>query len=266
MFLGAPLGGDLIAPLKLVRDVCEIPENIEKNIELTLSKPYVPFNAFVASQGGPVSIVGSGPSLARTYKDLVGDVIACNGAHDYLIERGIVPRFGMFFDASQLMGQFITPHEDVVYLIASRCHESVFKALEGYKVVVWHCAGDECIDRLLIKNKVFEPTVNGGSAAVVRTVFMAFAMGYRELHLHGADSSYEEDLHHVGKTLVPEVTKDIWNGRWFKSTGWMAGQVEDFRDSALTLKDLGAHFIVHGTGLLPSMAKALCLETPDYLG
>ncbi len=252
--------GEFVAPLKLRREVCETSDNLERNIDRTLSMPRVRFNEFVASQDGPVSICGSGPSFSRTYKHVEGDVIACNGAHDFLIERGIVPRFCLLMDASPVMEAFITPHPDVVYMVASRCHESLFKRLEGCKVVVWHCNGDECIERKLIEKKIMEPTVNGGSAAVGRAIFMAFAMGYRDIHIHGADSSYEDGMHHVGKTLVPEQAIEIWAGRWFTSTAWMAGQVEDFRDSALTLRDLGARFVVHGNGLLPEMAAALGLE------
>lgn len=259
MFMGTPISNEGgIQPLKLVRSICETPENVRFNVERTLSAPYVRFNEFLGTQVGPVSIVGSGPSLARHYQELTGDVVACNGAHDYLIERGIVPRFCMIFDASPVMKDFITPHKDVIYLIASRCHEALFKHLEGCKIVVWHCKGDDCIDELLEERKIYEPMIHGGSAAVMRAVFLVIGMGFKDLHLFGADSSFEDDQHHIGKTLVPENMIEVWNGRWFKSTGWMAGQVEDFRDTALILRDKsGIDFTIHGSGLFSSMARAL---------
>jgi hypothetical protein len=251
--------GDAIVPLKLIRDVCHTPEEVERNIEQTLRRGYFRFNGLMDSQSGPVSIVGAGPSLARHYGSLVGDVIACNTAHDYLIKRGVVPRFAMIFDAHPVMADCVTPHPDVVYLIASRCHEAVFEKLKDNKVVVWHCKGDHCIDALLEKHELMEPMIHGGSAAVLRALFIARAMGWRDAHLFGVDSSYEEsDSHIEGRELVPERALEIWAGRWFKSTAWMAGQVEDFRDMAPMLRDQeGMQITVHGEGLLPCVAKAM---------
>jgi uncharacterized Rossmann fold enzyme len=42
-------------------------------------------------QAEAVSIVGYGPSLADTWKDISGPVVTVSGAHDYLVERGITP-------------------------------------------------------------------------------------------------------------------------------------------------------------------------------
>lgn len=261
MFLGALTAQDgPVAPLQLKREMCETDANLRFNILRTLSNTYVRFNEFLNTQDGPVSVCGSGPSFSRTYTKLAGDVIACNGAHDYLIERGVVPRFCMVMDAAPFIGDFITPHDEVLYMVASRCHKKLFKHLKRNKVVVWHCKGDECLDALLEKRRIMEPMIHGGSGAATRALFMAIAMGYKEVHLHGADSSFEEE-HHVGKTLVPESVIEVWAGKWFKTTAWMAGQVEDFRDFALQLQKVsGARVIVHGDGLLPEMAKAIGIE------
>ncbi len=261
MHLGAKTGFDgPVAPLMLKREMCETDENLARNIERTLSRPYVRFNEFMDSQSGPVSVCGSGPSFARTYPNLIGDVMACNGSHDYLIERGITPKYCMVMDAAPYIDDFITPNDRVLYFLASRCHENIYSKLEKNKVVTWHCKGEDCIDEILARRGIMEPMVHGGSGAAIRALFIVIAMGYKEVHIHGADSSYEDDLHHVGKVLAPETTLEVWSGKWFKTTAWMAGQVEDFRDCALKLRDLGVTIIVHGEGLLPSMAHALGLE------
>lgn len=253
-----------VVPLKLVMEICETPENVCRNIQATLGREYVRFNEYLDSQSGTVSICGFGPSFAETYKNLEGDVIACNGAHDYLISHGIVPKFAMFYDAAECIADFIVPHSGVIYLIGSRCHESVFKKLEGFRVVVWHVKGDQCVDELLAKADLMEPMIHGGSAAVTRAMFVAHALGYRELHLHGADSSYTGEFTHVKKSIVHEDSLDIFAiGKWFKSTPWMAGQVEDLKLLGPQLQSIGAKLIVHGTGLFQHVAKAMGIEVRE---
>lgn len=252
-------------PLQLVRSMCETPENVLRNVERTLSTSYERFNEHIGSCRGAISICGSGPSFSSEYVNLVGDVMACNGAHDFLIERGIIPKYAMFFDASPLMEGFIErPHPDVTYLVASRCHETVFRKLEGFKVIVWHSMGDIGLIKLLEERAICEPAIHGGSAAVGRAMILAYTLGYEEWHLFGTDSSFGDgDSHHIGKTLVDEKMIDVCpiingeRGKWFKSTAWMAGQVEDFIDAAPRMQARGVKITVYGTGLLPEMAKGM---------
>ena len=261
----AVAGADF-ARLILKKEMCETAYNVIRNISRTLCAPYVRFNELIGTRTGAVSICGSGPSLRDEYTELVGDVMACNGAHDFLIERGIIPTYGMLFDAAPAMADFITPHHDVIYLIASRCHEAVFRKLEDYNVVVWHCMGDPGLVPLLEAESINEPAIHGGSAAVLRAAILAWVMGHQECHLFGCDSSYEDGQHHAGKTLVPETEIDVCpviggqGGKWFKSTAWMAGQVEDFIDMFPAMTKKGYRMVVHGRGLLPEMARAMGAE------
>jgi uncharacterized Rossmann fold enzyme len=262
--LGYKRGGadSAIVPLELNIELCVTNDNLKKNLGVTLSRPYVRFNEFVNTESGKVSICGFGPSLVNTYAGITGDIAACNGAHNYLIERGIIPKFGVFFDADERMEQFVTPHKGVTYLVASRCHQSVFDKLEGHKVIVWHVKGDNgIIDEMLEERGIMEPMVHGGTAGVTRTMFLMHAMGYRELHLHGADSSYEGEHTHVKKSIVPETSIEVWAaGKWFKTTPWLCGQVEDIKILAPAMKEIGARLIVHGSGLFPHIAKVIGLE------
>lgn len=250
-----------IVPLVLSMEVCEIPENVTRNLRETFATQYEPLNAYLGSQTGIVSVCGSGPSFAFTYKDIEGDVMACNGAHRFLLEKGIVPKYTVFFDAAEVMAEFAVPHPDVTYLIASRCHRKVFDRLKDCKVVVWHIKGDEGTDTLLEEYGRMEPMIHGGTAAVTRSMFLAACLGYTEIHLHGADSSHHGNETHLRKSLVPE--KDIMifvNHRWFKTSPWMAAQVEDLKILAPQMKELGCKLVVHGFGLLPYVAGIIGLE------
>ncbi len=187
-----------LAPLNLEYEICEIPENVERNIRRTLASDYQTFNSLLSVEHErEISVVGFGPSLKRTWKQLKGDVFACNGAHDWLIGQGVIPKFGMFWDAGNMIHKFVHPHPDVTYLVASRCHESVFEALEGYKVYIWHAAGDSCLEDLLCEFKRMEPMLSGGTACVTRAMMVVSCMGYRKINLFGADASFDGEHTHV---------------------------------------------------------------------
>lgn len=257
----------VLAPLVLKSEICATPESVEFNLNQSLGGEYVSFLPMIQPEHEKtVSIVGSAPSLQWTYEDIEGDVLACNAAHDFLIDRNIEPTFEMLWDADPVITKFFTPRKGVIYLVASRCHPGVFEKLHGYDVRVWHAGGDECLERLLVNKNRMEPIINGGSAAVVRAMFLAYAMGYRKMHLFGVDSSYE-GMTHFQKSVVPEEELEVvCLGQWFKTTPWLAMQAEDFKIIAPALREGGAEIIVHGTGLVPTIARENGFSTPNYLG
>lgn len=246
-----------LAPLNLIYEMVDTEENIERNIRRTLESDYRPFNEWVVPvHDRPISIVGFGPSLKRTWQQLEGDVWACNGAHNWLIERGIVPKFAMFWDPVPDIAKFIKPHKDVNYMVASRCHADVFEALKGYNVFVWHALGDKCLDDLLCEYQRAEPMLPGGSAAVTRAMVIVTTMGYRTIRMFGADSSFDGEFTHVHQSIVPEEVREIWcGGRMFRSTLWLAGQVEDFKKLAPTLREQGNQIEFYSDGLMPHVAR-----------
>lgn len=240
-------------------------EVVRANLEATFARGYTPL-MIGQERNGPVSIVGSGPSLARNYKDVVGDVIACNSAHDFLVSKGVIPKFAMIWDANPVMEKILRPHKDVTYLIASRCHPSVFDLLNGYKVLVWHALGGDSVERYLIDRKREEPVIAGGSSSVTRATHVAATMGYRkEMHLFGVDSCYSDGKTHVNGSVIEQKSMRLLVcGRWFTVAPWMAMQGEDFKLIAPIMKKNGVKLSVHGTGLLPYLATFLGdVETPD---
>jgi hypothetical protein len=250
-----------IVPVVINMELCALPSEVARNLSRTLQSRYTRFNEYVNSQSGKASICGFGPSFLRTWDRLSGDVFACNGATQFLLEKGVVPKYSVMFDADEILAQFAIPHPGITYLVASRCHQAVFDKLEGCNVVVWHVKGDEAIDELLDLHNKPEPMVHGGSAGVTRTWFLAHAMGYREFHVHGADTSYEGEFTHARKSLVEERLLEVWwNGRWYKTTPWLCGQIDDFKLLAPELEKLGVKMVFHGNGLMPDMAKAIGYE------
>lgn len=272
---GEPLGIDSVGaagaqwqPLHIESALANTVEDISGNIESALGRDYIPFNALLASKSGPVAIVGSGPSLHDTWpqlKEFPGDIIACNAAAQFLLERGIVPAYHFCFDADPLMLEFVTPHPDITYLFASRCPPKAFDLLAGCKVVCWHAAGDERVQEILEAHGRNEPMVIGGSAAVTRAMILAMPMGYTDIHLYGGDSSFKAGATHIRKSTTLERRMAVMcNGRVFETAPWMAKQVEDLKNLVPAMQTrTGVRFYTHGDGLLQHVARSLGCKT-DY--
>lgn len=245
-------------PLHMEGILANSVDDISANIEAALLRDYIPFNVLLGSQSGAVAIVGSGPSLKKTWKRLrkfKGDIIACNAACQFLLGKGITPTYMFCFDADPLMLEFITPHPDIMYLMGSRCPPKAFDLLEGCQVVCWHAAGDERLEELLVKHGKHEPMVVGGGAAVTRAMIVAMPIGYTEMHIFGGDSSFADGATHIRKSTTEERRMPIWcNHRIFETAPWMAKQVEEFKFLTANYCRAGAKFIVHGDGLLQHVA------------
>lgn len=237
------------------------------NIRATFARGYIRFNELLNSaKGRTISIVGSGPSLSWTYKDIVGDIIACNSAHDFLIEKGIVPKYAMYWDANPIIAEFAKkPHEGVIYLVASRCHPDLFKALEKQRVIVFHALSGENIAQFLVSLNRMEPMIGGGCAGVTRATHIAGAMGYTDMHLFGADSSYSENDTHVGVSIINQQKMKLRVcGKEFITAPWMALQVADFKKLGPHLQKGGVKFTVHGRGMFQHAATFIeGVATPD---
>lgn len=251
--------------LKLDSHLANTVEDIDRNIEYALSLNLTGLQSLVGTKSGPVSIVGSGPSLKDNWQKIAevgGDIIACNAACQFLLERGVVPDYMFCFDADPLMLEFITPNPDITYLMASRCPPKAFDMLKGFDVVVWHAGGDEHIQDILQKHGSMEPMLAGGSAAITRAMMIAQPLGYNPIHLWGADSSFANGDTHIRKSTTDEKRITIGvNKRVFQTAPWMCVQAEDFKILAPSLRDnYGIKLIVHGDGLIPHLAKAMSFD------
>lgn len=245
-------------------------EDIDRNIEFALQRKYTPFTELIGKESGAVSIVGSGPSLKKNWKKLRDsgtDIIACNAACQFLLERGVVPKYMFCHDADPLIYEFFTKHEEITFLIASRVPPPTWDLLEGCKVVVWHLSGDANIEALLQKHGKMEPMITGGSAAVTRCMHLVEPMGYDEIHIWGGDSSFTEtDTHIRQSTTVEKRTSVLVNKRRFETSPWMAQQAEDFKLLVPAFTNCyGIRITVHGDGLLPHVARTMMEEgCPEY--
>lgn len=213
----AQAAGKLRPPAQLALSMvsCITSNELHENFYATLERGFEPINEYLGKFSGSCSIVGAGPTIKQTHKELKGDVIAINSAIGYLLDQGIVPKFALLWDGTEIVYKFCRRHPDITYLVASRCHPRVFEELKGCKVIVWHAAGDHDIAEVMQKPEVIakmpipQPLICGGSAGITRTIYVASCLGYTDLHIYGADSCYSaEGATHINGSVVPE--KDVW--------------------------------------------------------
>ena len=274
-----------LVPLALSMTSCITPGELHTNFYATLERGFTPINDYLGAYSGSCSIVGSGPTIKETHKELVGDIIAINSAISYLLDQGIVPKFGVLWDGTEVVEKFARAHPDIIYLVASRCHPKVFERLKDCKVVVWHAGGDHNIAEVMVTPEVIEkmpipqPLIAGGSAGVTRTLYVASCLGYTDIHLFGADSCYSDagDTHITG-SVVPEKDMMVSLGdntegapaMWFRTTPEWCAQVNEYRSiygltvmgnlAALTRDStnfLRVQLHVHGDSLFKAMHDRL---------
>lgn len=239
------------------------PEVIRQQVEANLARDLPLFVGQPAHRGCAL-IVGGGPSLTdmlpglRFHHRRKGIIFALNGAHDWLMERGIVPDFHVLLDARQENVRFVQkPHKAVTYLIASQCHPEVFEALKGQNVIQWNaCLPNPDYDREIAEAFKHKPVmmVGGGSTVGLKTINLTYLWGFRKIHLYGFDSSYRDGKNHAyrqdindAESLV-EVTE---SGKTFTCAPWMARQAGEFQGQLVQLQGLGVSIHVHGDGLIP---------------
>jgi hypothetical protein len=247
----------LNTPPEVIRS--QVEANLALNLPLFVGGPTIK---------GAALIVGGGPSLndmlpgLRFHQGRKGIIFALNGAHDWLIERGITPDFHVLLDARKDNARFVqNPCGDVTYLIATQCHPSVFEALKGQDVIQWNaCLSNPDHDREVAEKFKHKPVmmVGGGSTVGLKTINLAYLWGFRKIHLYGFDSSYKDGKNHAYRQDINDsesLMEVTVNSRTFTCAPWMANQANEFQDQLAQLDKLGVSIHVHGDGLIPWINK-----------
>lgn len=217
---------------------------------------------------GTALIVGGGPSLQDSLPNLRmkwqrgGIVFALNGAHDWLIDRGIRPDFHVLLDARRENSRFVqAPRKEVTYLVAAQCHGDVFEALAGQHVIVWVACLETAEQEQELGEKFPElpiSTIGGGSTVGLKAANLAYLWGFRDIQFYGLDSSYADGENHAYRQAANDQESRIEvhaAGRDFICAPWMAKQADEFQQQQRQLTRLGCRIKVHGDGLIPHIAK-----------
>jgi hypothetical protein len=234
--------------------------NVQRSVKRSL-----PWFDFDESPQGSVCLVGGGPSLVDTIDQLKvrhqngAKVWAMNGSYDYLQSQGITPDAMVMLDARAENVRFVqNPQQSTTFYITSQCDDSVFEALEGYKVVLVHANTPGVYD-LLEHEKARPVHLMGGFTTVgILSLILAKLQGFKRIFLFGMDSSYRDGEHHAYKQESNDHDKSIdamIDDVTYKCAPWMAQQVTDFQNVVAGFDDVTIE--VCGDGLLHQMAKAM---------
>ena len=243
------LGGVPALPVPFVGSGCVASrETVRANIQGALGRGLPELTPF-EFHDREMSVVGGGPSLEDTWDTITGSWIACvNRAHEYLIERGVVPHFCGLLDPQPILADQITPHEDVTYLVASMCDPSVFDKLKGHRVKLWHAGQGEHIPitDLLPDGSVVHA---GGSTVALRMVELGHFLGFRRFHFYGMDSSFRGDKHHAYSYHDYETDARM-QIQGYDTTTAMLVQISDISRRLPIWDEMGIQeMTVHGGGL-----------------
>lgn len=215
---------------------------------------------------GPIAIVGTGPSLRDCLDDLMtwpGPIWACNGALNWLADRGVLASAFLGVDAKRMpMLGYVDRRYPVRYYLGSTVHPDVFDAVAGLPVSVWHVVHDE---------EVSPPSgsvvIPGGPTVLTRAPLLAHMMGWRDIHLFGCDGSFDKGIH-VYDSGLPEDTirvrigdrEFLTRGDYMQSAAWLSWAIDRFAEQ------FGGTLTLHGDGLAQTLASAPIHDAEALLG
>lgn len=257
-----------LAPLEL-RPRCVKPQHELRRHERNAFSLNLPTFDRIPPHDGEIALVGSGPSVQgelfalKQLKAKGHPIMAIKGSHDWLIERGIVPDFALAVDPlPRIADLYRKPKGSVVYFMASQCHPDVFKALTGFKVVLWNVYTKSAYEywnkyskRKKVKNSL--AFIGGGSTSGLRAMALAYMLGFRKLHLFGYDSCLgDANLLKITGEKAEKVVVAEANGRAFLCDMAMSQQAKEFEQQLRQLMP-EARVKCYGDGLIPEIAKGL---------
>lgn len=244
----------LILPVHVICNTSD--EEIFSNIRINSRRP----GKWVASEeahNGIAVLCGGGPSLAdtlqevRSWMEQGATIFAMNGVAKYLNDNGILADYQVIIDARQETAQLVGPAYS--HLFASQVHPACFEKMPTAKV--WHLQVEGIDDVLPDYEDAY--CLIGGAASVGNTATcLAYALGYRTLHIYGYDSSHREGKGHAYSQPMNDgdpCASVVFNGKHYIASLTMKLQAEKFQDTARALQSLGCQIHVHGSGLLPDM-------------
>jgi len=208
---------------------------------------------------GKVVLVASAPSVRgqiELIKKMKADglpIVAIKGAHDWLIDNGVIPDYALAIDPQEHRIAFYKPNKAVHYMIASQCHQALFDNLDGHNVTLWHPYIKKGQDRP--KNCML---IGGGTTSGLRAISLFYVLGWRNFELFGFDSCNDGSELRVNGDGLKDGDKLIEvriepQGEPFYCNAAMALQAEHFQTYYDYLPD--ATFTGHGHGLIQAIIK-----------
>lgn len=207
-----------------------------------------------------------GPSLADTIcqlKELAddpnADIISVSGAHDFLIENGIIPRYHAECDPRPHKADNIDAgHPDITYLLASSCSPVLFDKLKDHDIRLWHVSTTEHVMKLQHELKENpRHIISGGGSVGLRAIPLLYALGYRKMFIFAMDCSFADkgETQHAGKHAgkKQDACEVLCDQRVFVSSPVLLTYATGFFETVQKVTDLDVR--LYGDGLLQAMCR-----------
>jgi hypothetical protein len=125
-------GFEHIVPLDDTTCRAYIAQNLKRGMD---------YDVFDAVAHHRLTIIASGPSARNIdLRSVEGPTLAVNGAMKLFTDQGVAPTFWAACDPQAVVADFLPdkPPGDTTYLLAAKCHPSVFDKLKNNEVRIWH--------------------------------------------------------------------------------------------------------------------------------
>lgn len=219
---------------------------------------------------GVAVICASGPSMvdtvgeARIMQAYGAKLFAMNGCARFLGEHGIIPDYQVIMDARPENLALVGPAKE--HLFASQCAPVLFEHVPN--AIVWHAThGNQLPD----EQDGFpdrDHFLVGSSVSVGCTALgLIYAMGYRQIHVFGMDSSHKEGAGHAFEQKLnadDPLTIVEYKGREYVCSFTMKAQADAFLGRLHELEINGCKVVMHGDGLLQDMVRNPLSEQEKY--
>lgn len=239
----------MLAPIEF--EVCLPDADIPAHVQSALARG-LPELGVRVPRGDALKIIANGPSARNAPLD--GPTVALNGALKLFTDAGRAPTYWAAVDPQAMVAGFLTdaPRE-TTYLVASKCHPSVFDALADRKVIVWHADDPSTWD--VVKHKLPVAAV----CTVTLTVFeVMHRLGFRTFETWGWDGCYIGGAAHASGqgTSGDFRTIKVGSRRFDTTTNWALEAQAAHRYLNLVPRDV----TVVGPGMIGAILNFLGTE------
>lgn len=232
-------------------------DKIYANIRTNIRRPLPQLERHVPNKY-KVALLCSGPSLSNAVIPRGYKIATVNGTHDWALDRGLKPSVFMMLDARPHNVRFVQrPIETCRYVLHSQVDPSVFDALDGYDVRIFHGAAapeKKILDKYYMKRWLQVP---GGGTVGTRAIGVLYTLGIRKILIFGMDGCLKRGVHHAfpQKENDFDAIRTIRVGRRrFQTHMWMISQADDLMQMIPHLPD-DLELGFEGDGLITHLVK-----------
>lgn len=211
-----------------------------------------------------LSIIANGPSARdANLVNLSGKTLALNGGIKLFLDQGLSPNYWACCDPQPLVADFLpdNPPADTTYLVASKCHSSIFDKLKGNDVRLWHLMDHPAngLERIAL-----------ASSVTLSAVWLMHRLGFTDFEFWGWDGCFLDGRHHaIGdadwstKPVLhinyggSEKDGEIVGGKNFATTRTWAAEAQGAEQFFALANYLGIGVKINGDGMFECLHRTV---------